>query len=158
MIVVAWLLLLALLTFLFNRYLEHSHNPNQHLVTREDAGGHKQVTLQINRSGHYVASGKINGRPAIFLLDTGATAVAIPGALENHFGLNRGPAINARTASGITTSYLTQLDSVTIGDITLENIRANIVPAYESNEVLLGMSFLKHLEIRHQGETLTLIQ
>ena len=44
------------------------------------------------------------------------------------------------------------------GDISLQNVRATINPGYKSNQILLGMSFLKHLEFSQRGDTLTLRQ
>ena len=112
----------------------------------------------MNRSGHYLANGKINGHPVVFLLDTGATDVALPEKLANRIGLEKGYESRAQTANGITKSYLTLLRDVSLGDIRLHGIRASILPGMKGNQVLLGMSFLKQLEMRQKGDTLTLVQ
>ena len=158
MIAVAWLILLGLLTLLFNNFLEHENNPNQSPETLTDSSGAKVVELKMNRAGHYLANGKINGQPVVFLLDTGATDVALPGKLANRLGLKKGYEARAQTANGITRSYLTLLKDVSIGEIRLNGIRASILPGMKGNQVLLGMSFLKQLEMRQKGDTLTLIQ
>ncbi|MDP4916602.1 MAG: aspartyl protease family protein, partial [Haliea sp.] len=78
--VLAWVVLLGLGVFYFNDVLERQLNPNQRLQTQYTEDGVREVVLQRNRLGHYVTSGEINGQPVTFLLDTGATGVAIPEA------------------------------------------------------------------------------
>lgn len=158
MITVAWLLLLGLLTLLFNGFLEHENNPNQSPTTVTGSNGTKVVELKMNRAGHYVANGKIDGHPVVFLLDTGATDVALGETVANRLGLEKGYETRAQTANGITRSYLTLLKQVSIGEISLYGIRASILPGMKGNQVLLGMSFLKQLEMRQKGDRLTLIQ
>ena len=158
MMAIAWLLLLGLLTLLFNKFLEHENNPNQSPTTLTSHTGSKVVELKMNRAGHYLANGKINGYPVVFLLDTGATDVALPEKLANRLGLEKGYESRAQTANGITRSYLTLLKQVSLGEIHLYGIRASILPGMKGNQVLLGMSFLKQLEMRQKGDTLTLIQ
>ncbi len=158
MITGAWLLLLGLLTLLFSHYLENENNPNQSPGTLTGEDGSKRVVLKMNRSGHYLASGQINNYPVVFLLDTGATDVAIPEKLAKSFNLQKGIEMQAQTANGITRTYMTILKHVSIGDIRLYGIRASILPGMKGNEVLLGMSFLKQLEMRQKDDLLTLIQ
>jgi len=158
MITFAWILLLGLLTLLFNNFLEHENNPNQSPATITGNTGTKEVVLKMNCAGHYVANGKINNYPVVFLLDTGATDVALPEKLANRLGLEKGYETRAQTANGITRTYMTLLKHVSIGEIRLHGIRASILPGMKGNQVLLGMSFLKQLEMRQKGDTLTLIQ
>lgn len=158
MIALAWVLLLGLLTLYFGGFLERQHNPNQHSASSVLGDGAREVLLKQNRSGHYVASGAINQEPVTFLLDTGATTVSVPAALANKLGLTRGAPVPAQTAAGIIVTYSTRLERVAIGNIVLHDILAHINPEAGGEEVLLGMSFLKHLELRQQGDTLTLRQ
>jgi aspartyl protease family protein len=154
----AWILVLALLTWFFNGVLEHQRNPNQHLDTQILADGVRELTLEGNRFGHYVATGAINGRPVQFLLDTGATDVSIPGDLADSLGLRRGPARYYETANGTITAYATVLDRLSLGGIELTGVRASINPAYRADQVLLGMSALRRLEFTQRGDTLILRQ
>ena len=110
----------------------------------------------MNRAGHYLAPGKINGTTVKFLLDTGATDVAIPEKLAERLQLKKGSRTLSQTANGVVRSYSTVLDRISLGGIELYNIRASIFPGMPSGEVLLGMSFLKHLEMVQKGNTLTL--
>jgi aspartyl protease family protein len=107
--------------------------------------------------GHYVASGTLNGEPVVFLIDTGATNVAVPARLAKALKLKRGAAMRSQTANGAVTTYQTRIDEVRLGSIVMHNVRASINPGMDGNEVLLGMSFLRHLELRQRGRTLTLI-
>lgn len=157
MIFAAWIGVAALLTALFNGYLERLHNPNQTVETRTESNV-RQVVLTRNRQGHYVATGSINGSPTDFLLDTGATDVAVPGELAARLGLERGPAIRAHTANGEVVAYVTVLREVALGGIALRDVRASIIPQMTGDNVLLGMTFLKHLELVQRGPKLTLRQ
>ena len=154
---VAWLLLMALLVAYFSDLLDRQHNPNQRVDTLVD-NGVREVTLQRNRFGHYVTSGAINGQPVVFMLDTGATGVAIPEAVANRLQLERGRPFRTQTANGVSTSWATRLDRVSVGDITLENVTAGIAPGLAIDEILLGMSFLKHIEFTQRGDQLILRQ
>jgi len=152
---IAWLIFLALLTFLFNNYLEQQNNPNQHIPI-DHTSTIAEVRLKQNRYGHYLANGLINQQKVTFLLDTGATLISIPEAIARKLHLKKGYPSQSRTANGSITVYATQLDSVSIGAIELHNIRASINPHMSGNEILLGMSFMKHLEITQKDNELRL--
>lgn len=156
MVTVAWLILLGMLTWFFNDYLNQQHNPNENVLSYQNAGV-TEVVLERNRYGHYVASGKINGVPVTFILDTGATMVSVPGELAKKLSLEQGPVMHVNTANGVIPVHSTILDEVELGDIVLTGVRANINP-YMEDEILLGMSFLKQLDFSQQGEQLTLRQ
>ncbi len=158
MIFVAWILALGLLTLFFNGFLENQHNPNQDLRTQDYKDGIREVVLQRNRKGHYVANGTINGQPVVFFLDTGATIVSIPAHLNHRLNLPQGRSMIANTANGTITTYSTTLDKIALGNIELHNVRASLNPHNNSDEILLGMSFLKHLEFTQRGNTLILRQ
>ncbi len=155
MIYLAWFIFLALLTFGFNNYLERQNNPNQTVSTKWN-NGIAEVRLKQNRYGHYLAKGQINQIPVTFLLDTGATLISIPKSIAQQIQLKKGYPAQSRTANGTITVYDTRLSSVGIGAIELNNIRATINPHMEGDEILLGMSFMKHLEMTQKGKELIL--
>ena len=157
MTIAAWLIFLAILFGLFDYLVSHRDNPNQNIVTTID-GQSRQITLQRNRYGHYVANGSINGFDVIFLLDTGATEVAIPENIAERIGLQRGHSFTVKTANGNTRAYRTRLESVAIGDIHRYDMNATILTNMPGKEVLLGMNFLKHFEIIQKGKSLTIKQ
>ena len=148
-----WVIILGLFYLLFQDQLLQKNDPNHNLITVKS---NQPVVLQRNRQGHYVAPGKINGQPVRFLLDTGATDISIPGALAGKLTLTPGRASYASTANGTIKVYDTQLDSVALGGLSLPNVPAHINPHMQGDIVLLGMSFLKHLELTQRGDTLTL--
>lgn len=152
-----WLVLLGLLSLFFNRVLERQYNPNAQLATnRPTTDSGREVVLKRNKFGHYVASGLINGQPVVFMLDTGASDISIPLAVARRLGLPKGRPVTYQTANGPAVNYATRLDSVTLGSITLTDLPASINPNVKDMDVLLGMSFLKHLEFSQRGDTLTL--
>jgi len=75
------------------------------------------VTLQRSRQGHYIANGQINGEKVVFLLDTGATGVAVPEHLVEKLNLERVSSIELRTANGRTAGYMTNIEFISVGDI-----------------------------------------
>lgn len=158
MTVLAWLVVLGLLGAFFGGWMEKLDNPNQKVVSALRADGVREVVLQQNRAGHYVANGAINGHRVTFLLDTGATSVSVPASIAGPLGLKRGAPLRANTANGTVTTYATRLDEVQLGNISLENVRADINPHMQGTEVLLGMSFLRKLEFTQRGRELTIRQ
>lgn len=158
MVFAMWLVLLALLTLFFDKFLGDQYNPNQQVLQRETTDGLREVVLERNHYGHYVANGQINGQPVTFLLDTGATNISVPEKIANRLGLPRGRQIVFETANGLAKGYATRLGSASLGHIRLSDLPASINPNVDSDEVLLGMSFLKHLEMNQKGRTLTLRQ
>jgi aspartyl protease family protein len=158
MYMAAWIGVFILLTIFFGKWLDGQYNPNEKVQSQISDDGERIVTLQRNRDGHYVTSGKINGQSVTFLLDTGASDVSVPATLADRLGMPRGQARYYATANGRITAYMSQLDSLKIGDITLHNVPASINPSSHDNSVLLGMSALKQLEFTQRGDTLIIRQ
>jgi len=158
MVIAMWMIVLWLFTAFFAKWYDHDHNPNQHLASIVRSDGVREVELQRNRQGHYVSSGFINDKPVTFMLDTGASDISIPAQIADQLGLRRGVQMQYQTANGPVWGYSTVLDSVSIGNIELNNVRASINPNVSELDVLLGMSFLKHIEFSQRDDTLTLRQ
>jgi len=158
MIIGVWLLVFGLLTLFFQDYLSRERNPNQRVDSAINTSGIREVVLKRNRFGHYNVTGKINGHTVEFMLDTGATQIAIPAKVANRIGLKRMFETEVHTANGRAKAYGTKLNSVSIGDIKLNNLRAMITPGMGGDIGLLGMSFLKHIEFTQRGDVLTLRQ
>ena len=154
--IAVWVAFIAGFTFIFSWLLDKQYNPNQSNITRVSSSGHQEVVLQRGRGGHYLAAGMINGHPVVFLLDTGATYVSIPLPLANRIGLEKGPTGLATTANGTVEVFSTRLDKVSLGHIELENVAASINPGMQGEEILLGMSFLGHLEMLQRDDALRL--
>ncbi len=156
-IAIIWFaLIFAAMALIFNTMLDDINNPNQQLEVSFNQNGDSEIVLKRNKYGHYVATGSINGQPVDFFLDTGATVVAIPEHIAKKLNLKKGQRFQTQTANGNSVSYETTLDSVSLGDITITNVPASISSGMEFDEILLGMSFLKNLDMHQQGKTLTL--
>ena len=158
MMYIAWILIFGLMVWFFGIAETNRYNPNQKIQTHALDGGQKEVVLRSSRHGHYVASGRINDEKVIFLIDTGASYVSVPQHVADRAGLRRGRPMMATTANGQVMVHATMLDSVSIGDITLYDVKASINPGMRQEEVLLGMSFLRHLSVIHSGDRLTIRQ
>ena len=158
MSVLAWLTFLVLVGFYFHEVLQEQRNPNRDPESRVGEGGATEVVLLRNKYGHYVTQGEINGRSVVFMLDTGATGVAVPLHVAQRLGLQRGRPVTTQTANGQATAFLTTLDSVSVGEIEIRDVSASISPGLQMDEILLGMSFLRHIEFTQRGRTLVLRQ
>ncbi|MFV3404585.1 MULTISPECIES: retropepsin-like aspartic protease family protein [Pseudomonas] len=157
LMIVAWAAAMFLATRFFGQWEERQQNPNS-VVQSERGEGFIEVRLLSNGQGHFVADGAINGQVVHFMLDTGATDVAIPEALARDLDLVRGAAVVLSTANGRTEGYRTRLDTLQLGDIRLHDVRALVVPGLDGQAVLLGMSALKQLEFTQRGGTMLLRQ
>ena len=156
MYIMAIIGVIAMLSLLFSDQIEDNRNPNRRVESLTAPGGATAVVLNRNRYGHYVATGQLNGVNAEFMLDTGATDVAVSAAVAARVGLKRGPPFQITTANGTTIGYGTVIESVRLGDIVEHDVRATIVPNMSEMQVLLGMSFLKRLDFSQRGDTLVL--
>ncbi|MBA4288884.1 MAG: TIGR02281 family clan AA aspartic protease [Pseudomonas sp.] len=157
MLVLAWAAALLLATRFFGDWEDAQRNPNRNPQS-EHGNGYIDVHLASTRQGHYVADGAINGQPVTFLLDTGATQVAVPTAVAQRLGLQAGAAILINTANGRATAHRTRLNRLQVGDIVLTDVDALIAPGMDGDEVLLGMSALKQLEFSQRDGVLQLRQ
>ncbi len=153
MIVLAWLAALAVLWLFFDDALDRRENPNRNLSVQGDSS---ELVLTRNRAGHYVAPGTINGQPVVFLLDTGATQVSVPAHLGPNLGLTPGAPMQVMTANGAVTVRATTIDELGLGPFRIHNVRSHLNPGFRDEQVLLGMSVLKHLEFTQRGNTLIL--
>jgi aspartyl protease family protein len=155
--IVAWGLGLFLATRFFGQWQDAQRNPNQVLSSQQGVG-FVEVRLAGNGQGHFLANGQINGQTVAFLLDTGATDVAIPAGVAKQLGLERGAPISLQTANGSSTGYRTHLARLQLGAIVLTEVRALVLPGMHGDEILLGMSALKQLEFTQRDGTLLLRQ
>lgn len=119
----------------------------------------QSVSLTADARGHFAASGSLNGYPLTFLVDTGATTIAISAAEARRIGLDyrAGQATAIATAAGVVPAWRVKFNTVKVGGITLNQVDGMVVESGLSVP-LLGMSFLNRMEMRRDGETMTLIQ
>jgi len=129
-------------------------------IGRASDGGAGQVTLTADSRGHFTTVGTINGVSVRFLVDTGATSVALSTTEAKRLGINylAGARGYSSTANGVIPLYRVTLDNVRVGDITLSNVEAAVVDGAGLDIALLGMSFLNRTQMRRDGDTLTLLK
>ncbi len=119
----------------------------------------KIVQIGPDHVGMYMASGTINGYSVRFLVDTGATTVAMNKHTARRLGINYridGREGVTQTASGYIRAYYLTLNKVTIGDIALNDVEAAVLDGDQPSEVLLGNSFLGRLDMEREGKILYL--
>ena len=120
-------------------------------------GGGQRIVLTADPSGHFVPQGQINGKAVQFLLDTGATTVAMGAADARRINLKyeHGQKVRMNTANGTSTGYLIRLDSVRVGDVVAYDVEAVVSPQ-PMPFVLLGNSFLNRFQMQKTNDQLTL--
>jgi aspartyl protease family protein len=119
------------------------------------------VTLYPDRGGHFFVEGFINGTSVRFMVDTGATVVAMSGATANRVGidyLGNGRPGMASTPAGYVRTYDVLLTSVQVGGITLYNVPGSVIEGDHPRETLLGMSFLGQLDMKRDSDKMELTE
>ena len=121
------------------------------------AGNGNRIVLSAESGGHFFAPGAINGKAVRFLVDTGATNVAIGQADAERLGIDyrSGKRSYSLTANGPVPVHQVSLGSVRVGDVTVYDVDATVLPAQMSH-VLLGNSFLTRFQMKRENDLLTL--
>lgn len=121
------------------------------------ADGGRRVVLTADSGGHFTGQGSVNGKVMQFMVDTGATAVAIGAAEAERMGLDfrKGQPITMRTANGNTQGWRIKLPSVRVGDVELHDVDAVITPQ-AMPYVLLGNSFLSQFQMNRTNDQMVL--
>ena len=112
-------------------------------------------------NGMYSTTGFINGHPVSFLVDTGATWIAMNVHQARSLGINFryiGKRGSVSTANGVVPIYRILLDKVKVGEIELTNVAAGVLEGNSPTQVLLGNSFLNRVEMQRQGQVMLLKQ
>lgn len=118
----------------------------------------QRVVLKADARGHFVSSGQINGRVMQYMVDTGASTVAIGRPDAQRMGLQfeeQGQRVMMNTANGTAQGWRLRLDSVRVGDVELRGVEAIVTPQ-PMPYVLLGNSFLREFQMRRSGDEMVL--
>jgi aspartyl protease family protein len=120
-------------------------------------GGGSRIVLPADSRGHFMTQGAINGRPVTFMLDTGATSIALSAADAQRIGLDysKGQRVQMNTANGVSSGYKLRLQSVRVGDVEVYDIDA-IVSPQPMPFVLLGNSFINRFSMRRDADQMVL--
>jgi len=120
-------------------------------------GGGSRIVLPADSRGHFMTQGAINGRTVTFMLDTGATSIALSAADAQRIGLDysKGQRVQMNTANGVSSGYKLRLQSVRVGDVEVYDIDA-IVSPQPMPFVLLGNSFINRFSMRRDADQMVL--
>lgn len=147
-VVTVWLLVATALFLAVQAWLAAQQR------ARFQVGDMGAVELRRAPDGHFHWPGRVNGRPIEFLVDTGATRTALPGALAERMGLPRGRAVNSSTAGGLVQGYESRVDLALEGGPRVEQLRVTVLPALSAP--LLGMDVLSRMRFSQQDGLLRL--
>ena len=145
-IVIVWLLL-GTVVFVGAQYLLHERAKPRWQV---DGG---QLTLERGPDGHFHWPGQVNGREVLFLVDTGATSTALPGALARELGLPREGSGQSQTAGGTVHSWRSRATLQLAGGLRIDPLPVTVIDRMDGPP-LLGMDVLSRLRLVQDGRTL----
>lgn len=120
----------------------------------------REYTVPMNGNGQYMTMASINGHVIEVQVDTGANTIALSRQHADQLGINyqQGQQSRGVTAGGVVNSWSIMLDSVDVGGIAVPNVQASVLDGNFPVKVLLGMTYLQHVEIRKAGDSLHLKQ
>ena len=123
------------------------------------ASNGREIVISAGPGGHFITAGSINGRSVRFMVDTGATVLALgrDDALRLGLDLSSATAALAETANGSVQVRMITLTRVRVGDVEVANVPAMVVPA-AMPYVLLGNSFLSRFQMRRENDVMRLEQ
>ena len=121
------------------------------------SGGGGEIVLTAGSGGHFTVDGQINGKAVNFLVDTGATAVAMGQADADRLGIayRNAPRGFAGTANGRIPVNIVTLSSVRVGEVEVANVEAVVMPSTMPH-VLLGNSFLTRFQMKRDNDVMRL--
>ena len=116
------------------------------------------VSLYADQAGHFFGNLSINGASLKYVVDTGATTVALNSgdAKFAKIDYEKGERITMSTANGEVSAYLVKLNTLKIGTIILNNVEATVNEGGSPSVVLLGMTALNHLDMKRDNSIMTL--
>ena len=116
------------------------------------------VSIRRDERLQYNTTIMINGRSMPALVDTGANLVALSSKHAQALSIDYKTGLQSQveTASGMVGAWLITLRSVSVGGIRVENVQATVVDGNFPTTILLGMSYLKHVEMKENNGVLSL--
>jgi aspartyl protease family protein len=120
----------------------------------------RSTMLRADPRGHFLVTATINGVPVAGMIDTGASTILVNWnqALQMGIDPRQGQRVMTQTANGLAAAWLVTFARVQVGDIVLLNVPGTVVEggAERLALALIGMSFLRHVDMRRSGDTMTL--
>ena len=131
---------------------------SRRITTKYNEVSRKEVSIRRNRFNQYITRAQINGRRLQVLIDTGANKVAMNSKDARLLGIDYlgGEPTQIATASGVSKAFLVSLRSIEIGGIRVSSVKGYVVEGNFPTTLLLGMSFLEHVQMREENNILYL--
>ena len=128
-----------------------------HMGASKSGGKGNRIVLTAGSGGHFMTAGQVNGKAAQFMVDTGATSVAMSSQDAERAGINYrvGRPVTMSTANGNSQGFQVKLDSVRVGEVEVLNVDAVVMPQ-AMPFMLLGNSFLTRFQMLRENDQLTL--
>ena len=126
-------------------------------VSGSRAGTRQKLVLRADSRGHFVNSGLINGKVIQYMIDTGATTVALSKSDAQRIGLQfeQGQPVMLATGNGNVQGWRIMIESIRVGDIELRNVESVVIPQ-PMPYVLLGNSFLNAFQMSRSSNEMVL--
>ncbi len=136
------------------------HAPAGKAVADGAAVADGRVVLTADAGGHFLATATVNGLPVRFMVDTGASYVALPSSVARQAGvdLSNATPVVIDTANGRARAQRVVINSLRLGRISANLVEALVVENAALSQPLLGMSFLNRTNMQREGDTLVLTQ
>ncbi len=117
----------------------------------------QEIVLTAGPGGHFTTLGSVNGRPVSFMVDTGATVIALGTSQADAIGLNwrAAPTIATQTANGPVAARAVTLDRVRVGEVEVTQVPAIVLPVTLPH-ALLGNSFLQRFQLKRTNDVMRL--
>lgn len=141
---------LIISVFVLNIFLEKDNADKINIIK------YSHIQLKRQSDSHFRIKGKINQLPVIFLIDTGASYIAVSPLIAKMANLKYIEPISTSTAAGNSSAHLTLIKQLKIGNIFINNVKAIISPGLMEYEVLLGQNILQFFQINQVGNILSL--
>ncbi len=119
-----------------------------------------EVVITADGNGHFLAGGMVNSYAVRFMVDTGASVVALPRSIASSAGvvLDKAKTVVISTANGNVRASKVLLNTIRVGNVSLNMVEAIVLEDKQLRMPLLGMSFLKRTNMKNEGDRLTLSQ
>ena len=132
--------------------MDYVRQPRAAVVAADGA-----LVIARGSDGHFRVAGSINGQPVRFMVDTGASLIAVSDALAQQAGLQGGQVTQFRTANGVRSGRVVVAQSVAVGAFVVSGLRVGTGYTGETaGDALLGQNFLQHFEVQIQRERMVL--
>ena len=143
--------------------LEVNGQQQVHGLTRSVGSSYQAPQRQVvkiprDARMQYQTTALINGRSMPVLVDTGANVLAMSSVHARALGVpaEEGQPSVVETASGRVKARIVNLQSVSVGGIRVDNVRASVVEGEFPATILLGMTYLQHVDIEENNGVLSL--